>query len=145
MAIEGRHRRNDFDLISTDGTHSFLVFLRQSTEFPENFSIGLDYTSSPDGNRICLLRCNGPHGEALRLPRTPEHHFRCHIHLATEEAMISGQRAESFAVISEEFSTFEEAFVYFAGRCNIMEAERLFSFVKPEQDRQLGLFGDSND
>ena len=43
MRVDGRMKRNDMTLKSADDKHSFRVFIRQSEEFPENFSFGLIY------------------------------------------------------------------------------------------------------
>lgn len=145
MAVQGRHRRNEFDLQSEDAIHSFHGFIRQSTEFPENFSVGLEYTSSPDGVRVCLIRCNGPHGETVQLPSTPDHHFVCHVHKATAEAIEAGRRPESFTTHCEQFTTLEEAIVYFCTTCNIEGAEFFFGFMEAERNRQLRLFEDEHE
>ena len=39
---ENRHRRKDMELTGVDGG-DFIVFIRQSLEFPEDFSVGLAY------------------------------------------------------------------------------------------------------
>jgi hypothetical protein len=145
MSVQGKHRKNDFELKSEDSSHTFYAFMRQSTEFPENFTIGLDYTSSPDGARICLLRCNGPHGETVQLPSTPGHHFVCHVHMATAAAIEAGLRPESFTAHTEEFTTFEEAIAYFCSTCNIRDAELHFGFMEAERSRQLRLFEEERD
>lgn len=145
MTVETRHRRYDFETVSADGIHSFSVFLRQSTEFPENFSIGLDYSSSADGTRIHLIRCNGPHGDSGARSSRPPHHFVCHIHRATAENMESGLRPESSATQTDEYTVFEEAAVYFFRYCNILGADTFLPFLEPEIDRQLDLFGESDD
>jgi hypothetical protein len=41
MRLDGKMKRNDMTLKSADGKLSFRVFMRQSDEFPENFSVGL--------------------------------------------------------------------------------------------------------
>ncbi len=145
LAAQGRHQRNDFELVSEEGAHKFSAFMRQSMEFPENFSIGLVYVSSEDGSRTCLLRCNGPHGEVHSLPSTPDHHFRYHIHIATEDALQQGLRPESSVSATNDYSTFEEACVYFIRTCGILEPEKYFAYFQPEIDRQLGLFEDKDD
>jgi hypothetical protein len=54
--VQGRHRRNDFELTAVDTPDRFAVFMRQSMEFPEIFSIELDYLSPPDNARLCLIQ-----------------------------------------------------------------------------------------
>ena len=76
MRIEGKMKRNDMTLKSEDSNHSFRVFLRQSDEFPENFSIGLLYVPGEEPGSFQLIRCNGQHGGE----RVHPHHAVYHIH-----------------------------------------------------------------
>ncbi len=46
MLVEGSHRRAEVDLRSIEADHDFVMFLRQSILFPENFTVGLDWTSA---------------------------------------------------------------------------------------------------
>jgi hypothetical protein len=41
MKLEGKMKRNEMTLSSIDKKHEFRVFMRQTEEFQENFSIGL--------------------------------------------------------------------------------------------------------
>lgn len=145
IPVIGRYRRADLDLAAVDSPETFFAFFRQSTEFPENFSVGLDWTSPSDSGRICLIRCNGPHGELRELPTTPPHHFKPHIHLASQDALESGLRPESAVSFATEFSTFEEAVVYFVRTCSIIGAEQYFGFLSAEIERQLRLFEGDDD
>jgi hypothetical protein len=64
---EYRHRRKDFRLqAANDPKLSFSVFMRQSLEFVEDFSLGLVYQSE-DGKRITLVRYNGQHHQSTEL------------------------------------------------------------------------------
>ena len=145
MIVDGRHRRNDFEVAAEEGEHNFSVFLRQSIDFPENFSVGLTYESPEEHHSICLLRCNGPHGDHANLPSEPPHHFRFHLHLARNEAMEAGIRTEFFAEETDSYATFEEAVVYFVGRCGILDTAKYFAFLTPELNRQLALFEDQDE
>lgn len=62
MKEEFRHRRNDMKL-GSGGGEQFEVFMRQSLEFQEDFSIGLVFLS-PEGKSILLIRFNGQHDQA---------------------------------------------------------------------------------
>jgi len=62
MRLDGKHKRNDMTLKSMDGKHCFRVFMRQSEEFSENFSVGLVYLPSEEPGSFQLIRCNGQHG-----------------------------------------------------------------------------------
>jgi hypothetical protein len=134
--IQGRHRRNDFEVSAVDTADRFAVFMRQSLEFPENFSVGLDYLSLPGSGRLCLIRCNGPHGEHREIPGTPDHHFSCHIHVATSEALQAGLRPESNASRTDAFTTFEEAVAYFVRRCSIVDVAPMLPFLSAELNRR---------
>ena len=56
-----------------------------------------------------------------------------------------GLRPESSVSATNEYSTFEEACVYFIRTCGILEPEKYFAYFQPEIDRQLGLFEDKDD
>ena len=66
MREERGSRRNNMGLRSLDGSREFSVFMRINEDFPENFSIGLEYHPQEERGSICLLRCNGPHGDFFR-------------------------------------------------------------------------------
>lgn len=72
--------RCDLDLRAADGEGGqFKVFIRQNTEFIENFSIGLRFqTGSRQLGLITLVRYNGPHGETSRT--SDGHYAQPHIH-----------------------------------------------------------------
>ena len=80
---ENGYKRCDLDLQAVDGSAMFRVFIRQNTNFIENFSIGLLYHTGDRMLRtIALVRYNGPHGETSR---NPDGHFgNPHIHRITE-------------------------------------------------------------
>lgn len=54
-----------FGMSSPDGQHIFNGFISRNTFFQENFSIGLVYIPKEEKGKICLLRCNGLHGEII--------------------------------------------------------------------------------
>ena len=76
MRVDGKMKRNDMTLKSADGAHSFRVFMRQSEEFLENFSIGLVYQPGEEPGSFQLIRCNGQHGGE----RVHPHHAVFHVH-----------------------------------------------------------------
>jgi len=110
MKKEHRHRRNDMAVVS-DSNEAFNVFIRQSTEFPEDFSIGLDYFA-PDGKRITLIRFNGQH-EQTTTPFSDNPHFNYHIHRATSENLNNGRLAKHPASITESYASLDEAIAEF--------------------------------
>ena len=66
MRVLGQMFRNDAELESLDGNHTFRAYMRQSRQFAENFSIGLEYRPKDEPASFCLIRCNGRHGGARR-------------------------------------------------------------------------------
>ncbi|MDR2416458.1 MAG: hypothetical protein LBD75_07895 [Candidatus Peribacteria bacterium] len=65
------HIEQDFTLLSEDGKHTFLVFMRKNVHLPNSFSIGLRLKTE-DGS-IVLFRYNGKHGEHKDKQGTPIH------------------------------------------------------------------------
>ncbi len=125
MVPDNANWRNDMKLQSVDGQHDFDVFMRKNQDFEENFSIGLRFQPRDDPESIVLLRCNGPHGPHRNFP----HHDKHHIHAASPDNIKAGLRPEKDAVITEEYTTFDEALKYFLTRCNIQGTEK---FLHPQ-------------
>ena len=67
---ENRYRRCQLELqANDDAALRFTAFVRQNTEFIENYSIGLRYqTNESRLGTVTLVRYNGPHGETSRHP-----------------------------------------------------------------------------
>ena len=109
---EDQHLRCDLELVDlTDERVGYSVFIRQSTNFIENFSIGLihrpiNYTRL---GRITLVRYNGPHGE---YSLHPDGHFAVpHIHRITADEVAAGSNhpQENHRQITDRYSTYESA------------------------------------
>ena len=126
------HMKKNFTLQSLDGTFLFRCFIRYNVMFPENFTIGLDFNPREEKGTICLLRCNGTHGETRQIP----HHASCHIHKASAESINSGLKPESNIEITEEYATIDQAIQYFINFINLKQEDRIKYF--PE--KQIGLF-----
>ena len=131
MLLERGSWRNDMDLKSMDGNEFFEVFLRKADAFPENFSIGLVWCPREDPERVCLIRCNGPHGEFRVDSSTPGPHYGHHVHLATAAAIAAGEKPERGGQVTTAFASFEEAIVYFINHCHIVKAGDHFPHAKP--------------
>ncbi len=140
MTLERRSYRNDMMVTSTDGQHRFHVFIRQSEDFPENFSIGLEYMPQDGSGSIILLRCNGPHAAHVNFVDLPDHHYVHHVHTATPEAIDAGLRSERNAQITTEYGTFQDALAYFVRRSSILGAESYFKYVTADIAKQMELF-----
>jgi hypothetical protein len=130
MLEEGGHRRNDFKCESAGGGDRFRVFMRQNSEFPEAFSVGLAYVL-PEGGELILIRCNGPHGPVVNNPLANSGipHYDFHIHSANSANMANGLRAEAGGELTTEYGTFEDALAYFVRRCAIGGAEAYFPLL----------------
>lgn len=132
MRTDGSQRRADLKLESPDGTSKFGIFIRQSTEFLENFSVGLKYEPRDGGDGIILFRCNGPHGPSNGVI-SGNHHPHPHIHLATEENLDRGARAERGGRVTSEYANLTEAVRYFTSRINfpLDQLNRCFPLINP--------------
>ena len=109
-----------------DGDLEFSVFMRINEDFSENFSIGLDYSSRDEGGKICLLRCNGPHGDFLGCELFTEPHFRYHIHRAKPENIAAGLRAEHGAEPTDGYASYGAALSFFLTEINVINALEYF-------------------
>lgn len=112
---ENRHRRKDMRLRDeTDLKRVFSVFIRQSLEFSEDFSLGLVYLST-DGKRMTIVRYNGQHEQTNDPYDLAKTHFQYHIHKATPENLNNGRYEKHPAAATAAYASFEEAmFEFFA-------------------------------
>ena len=135
-AAENNQRRCSLELVADgDPDKQFTIFIRQNTNFIENFSIGLRYRT---GNKrlpiVTLIRYNGAHGE---YDISPDGHFiQPHIHRMTEEELKSGsiQPQESCREITDRYETFEQALGVFLGD---VAASNLFQYFPELQQQRL--------
>ena len=125
---DNRHLRCDLELSSIEESSTvFKVFIRQSTEFIENFSIGLLYsTNDPTLGTITLVRYNGPHGENSRDP--DGHYAKPHIHRITASELESGnvQPQERQREITGRYTTFEQGLAVFFNDTRVENFEDYF-------------------
>ena len=122
MYIERAYLRNDLKLREKNGERIFKVFMRQTVDFPEDFTIGIEYIPDDERDRIILLRCNGPHGEFEDGPCPPSSHFMYHIHKAKEENIRRRVKPERFGEATEEYAAYEQALSYFIHVVNITDS-----------------------
>ena len=123
MKLVGGFLRNDMKLLSDGIEGEFSVFLRQSEDFPENFSIGLVYDPKDGSGGINLLRCNGQHG-IFGGTFDPDHtHWDYHIHKASEAAIAAGLKPEKYAEKTLQYASLEQAVQYFMKAIKLDEAE----------------------
>jgi hypothetical protein len=117
MRVDGKMKRNDMTLKSKDGKHAFRVFMRQSEEFPENFSVGLMYFPGEDPGSFQLVRCNGQHGGEKVHP----HHALFHIHRSKADDINAGILEPRNIEQTNAYASFREALSHF---CAIIQLER---------------------
>lgn len=129
MRIDGQMLRNEMDLASLDGAYLFRVFIRQSCQFNENYSIGLGFLPSDEPGNICLFRCNGMHGGSKVHP----HHLRCHIHRSIAEDLNMGLHVERHIETNVQYAAFLDALNHFLVRVNIQEDDLSTHFPNAEQ------------
>ncbi len=109
-------------LKSMDGKHSFRAFMRQSEEFPENFSIGLIYVTGEDPGSFQLVRCNGQHGGE----RTHPHHAVFHVHRIKAADINSGILEPRHIDTSADFASLREALSHFCRLTRIQNPDEFF-------------------
>jgi hypothetical protein len=139
MKIEGAHARNDARLISDGIQGEFLMFMRRSEDFPENFSIGLVYHPGDVKGDITLLRCNGKHGSYNGIFDPAHPHYDFHIHKADASILAAGGRPERNATKTTAYASFEEAVQFFVRAINLNAAEAT-KYFPPKLQPQIPLW-----
>jgi hypothetical protein len=138
MRIDGKMKRNDMTLKSEDGKYSFRVFMRQSDEFPENFSVGLMYSPNEDPGSFQLIRCNGQHGGE----RVHPHHAVFHVHRIKADDINAGILEPRHIELSPAYASYQEALAHFCRLTNIQDpdqyfpgiAQQLLDFQRPVEE-----------
>lgn len=116
-----------FTMLSADNQYRFSGFITRNVTFHENFSIGLVFIPIEEKGKICLLRCNGPHGEV----RGMQHHSRFHIHKVTADDLNEGIKVERQVQETDEYSTFDDAIQFYVKYINLAAADREKYFPPP--------------
>lgn len=123
---ENRHYRNGFSAESIDGKYRFKVFMRQSKEFPEDFSIGL--IGEIDGREVTILRYNGPHGDVKKeLFVEDSWHFEYHIHRFDPDL------SQLVPFSQATYGSYQEALADFLKRCGFRNYESYFPYVRQSE------------
>lgn len=135
--IQGQMLRNDMEFESLDGKHSFRAYTRQSRQFLENFSIGMEYQPKEEPASFCLIRCNGMHGGHKVHP----HHLTFHIHRSKAEDVNAGLRVERHIEATSEYAALRDGLRHFVMVVNIQAADLSQYFPGIAQE---DLFGKEN-
>ena len=109
----GRHRQRNFTAESENGSR-YRIYLRQNLDDDKDFSCGLALVQR-GGKPLSLARYNGPsHAHA-------EIRYRCHIHLATAEALVAGRKIDSHAEQTDRYKTLEGALACLIDDCDVQD------------------------
>ncbi len=114
----------------------FDVFIRQSLEFSEDFSLGMFYLAQ-DGKRILLVRFNGQHEQSNDPLNMGNTHFRYHIHTATPDNLNTGRYDKPPAETTPSYASFEEATASFLDRIALDKGDRVKHFSQLSQYQLL--------
>lgn len=138
MRLDGKMKRNEMTLKSPDGKHQFRVFMRQSDDFPENFSVGLIYQPGEEPGEVILIRCNGQHGGT----RVHPHHAVFHTHRMKAEDLNAGIKEARLIEQANDYASFAEAVHVFCQRIRLEEGDKYFPglnqrLLLPEEEVQL--------
>lgn len=145
MVAVNRSLRNRIALCSLGGEYSFDLFMRQSEEFLEDFSVGLIWTNAAEysdiAKDIILIRFQGPHDTGK--PFGEDIHHDYHIHqISVEDIAQRRYLRPSDKSSSGRFNSFPSAVYEIVEYCNIIGLEKCIDyspFAKPPSD-QLSLF-----
>ena len=122
FSIKNRSRRCNILCSSVDGTYQFEIFLRQSTEFIEDFSVGLIWkNASSDGSTLpecILIRCQGPHDGKEELGSDLHHTFHTHT-LTSTDVHEHRYKKPSKRESTDHFASFEQAIQFFEAHCHV--------------------------
>ena len=138
IKTKGAFSKRIFTLQSIDGKFDFGSYFEQNVSFQENFSIGLVFYPKEEKGRICLFRCNGPHGGVKNIA----HHFFCHIHTVDAEDVNNGIKIERHIKETKEYATFQDALQFFVKKINLLSADRQKHFPMPSNQFELNFGGE---
>lgn len=126
--------KKTFMLASEDGLYTFSGFIMQNRYFAENFSVGLVLQTPGEHRGIVLVRCNGKHGGTKIHP----HHADFHIHYATAERIVSGQKPEGHIAYCDKYASLEGALDYIVDLVNVLPGSK--HMIAPRRKHQLDIF-----
>lgn len=116
---DAKHIKCDYKVVSSTSDDEFTIFTRQHSEMLDDFTAGLKWHSK-SGEVVILMRCNGashPHKNHIEGTRFSAGNY--HIHRATERYIDSGRDPETFAEITNGYTTIEGALHRLCVECNI--------------------------
>jgi len=111
------HRIRNFDL-KTESGNSFVIKIRQASDYPMNFSVILGYLLPGSYKVFRLRRYNGRHVHTNPLEKETFYDF--HVHLATERYQSHpGFKEDHFAVTTDKYHDLHGAIEQFVNDCGL--------------------------
>lgn len=131
MISVNRSLRNKASLISVDGNYTYSLFLRQSEDFMEDFSVGLIWTNASKhigiNKEIILIRYQGPHDSGKPLGEDVHHDY--HIHqISVEDVNERRYLRPGNKEISHDFSSFLGALFSLTSYCGIIDLDKYIDY-----------------
>lgn len=119
VKVTQKMKHNEKNLIakSLDGKRTYILFVRQSLLVKNSFTCGLRLQRK--NGDIILTRYNGsdhPHSNTIEDEKFNSH---CHIHIATERYINSGQKVEKYAEKTTRYENVNGALMCLLADCNV--------------------------
>ncbi len=111
------HKELDILIPRVDGS-AFKIILRQNLNDSLDFSAILAYVPSGNSQDFKLRRYNGKHVHSNKLDNQKFYDF--HIHKASEKYQRAGLKEETFAEVTNRYSSLGEAFDCLIKDCNVI-------------------------
>ena len=100
----------------------FRIIIRRSRINPLDFSIILGYCVPKSNQVLRLRRYNGRSHEHTN-PLEEQTFYDFHIHMATEKYQLTGNREDTFAEVTDRYSSLDEAILCLVEDCNVIMQE----------------------
>ncbi len=112
------HAEVGFDVKGETGSE-FRIIIRRSRINPLDFSIILGYRMPKSNQVLRLRRYNGRSHEHTN-PLEEQTFYDFHIHMATEKYQLTGNREDTFAEVTDRYSSLDEAILCLVEDCNVI-------------------------
>lgn len=140
MILDNRHYKNSVSLSSEDSKYKFRMFIRQSDEFHEDFSVGLIWLNPQEyidvQKSIIMYRCQGPHDGRQELGVDIHHSYHTHT-ITLSDIQSKRYLKPSNRESTDKFDTFDRAILHFVQHCNIINIDNVIEM--PSYEEQLSL------
>lgn len=128
MLLKNRSYKNKIRLISYDEQYQFILFLRQSSEFIEDFSVGLIWENPNQfitvKKPILLIRFQGPHDGKKPMGSDIHHDFHMH-QISLDDITHKRYQKPSNRNVTDKFEDFSSALSFCLQKCDIIGLENI--------------------